>query len=222
MQRDSNLELLVIDSTVYCESDALKHEANETDINECEEGLDNCDQNTQLCINTEGSFHCEIQGGVTQCPAGYKINKEQRKCEDVDECKENLHSCMDETEICRNNIGAYECDTKCKEGFLYDNELRSCVGTIVSESTFAWRESGKPPPVHPNEIRTSISPSSAIELNTTSALANYATEAGKFVKNPQYGTDIPHHLTIPEMESTGGTSHPMVVTLLKTTESDGV
>nr|CAD7430770.1 unnamed protein product [Timema monikensis] len=37
---------------------------------------------------------------------------------------------------------------------------------------------GNTPPVHPTEIRTSISPSSAIELNTTSALANYATEAG--------------------------------------------
>nr|CAD7587801.1 unnamed protein product [Timema genevievae] len=36
----------------------------------------------------------------------------------------------------------------------------------------------KPPPVHPTEIRTSISPPSVIELNTTSALANYATEAG--------------------------------------------
>nr|CAD7259859.1 unnamed protein product [Timema shepardi] len=30
--------------------------------------------------------------------------------------------------------------------------------------------------VHPTEIRTSISPSSAVELNTTSALANYAAE----------------------------------------------
>nr|CAD7398337.1 unnamed protein product [Timema cristinae] len=37
---------------------------------------------------------------------------------------------------------------------------------------------GKPPPVHPTEIQTSISPSSAVGLNTTSALANYATEAG--------------------------------------------
>nr|CAD7459328.1 unnamed protein product [Timema tahoe] len=35
----------------------------------------------------------------------------------------------------------------------------------------------KPHPVHPTEIRTSISPSSAVGLNTTSALANYATEA---------------------------------------------
>nr|CAD7577895.1 unnamed protein product [Timema californicum] len=37
---------------------------------------------------------------------------------------------------------------------------------------------GKPPPVHPTEIRTSISPSSAVKLITTSALVNYATEAG--------------------------------------------
>nr|CAD7428002.1 unnamed protein product [Timema monikensis] len=36
---------------------------------------------------------------------------------------------------------------------------------------------GKTTPVHPTEIRTSISPSSAAELNTTSALANHATEA---------------------------------------------
>nr|CAD7588569.1 unnamed protein product [Timema genevievae] len=35
----------------------------------------------------------------------------------------------------------------------------------------------KPPPVHPTEIRTLISPPSAVGLNTTSALANYATES---------------------------------------------
>nr|CAD7454274.1 unnamed protein product [Timema tahoe] len=34
--------------------------------------------------------------------------------------------------------------------------------------------------IHPTEIRTLISPSSAVELNTTSALANYATEAVLF------------------------------------------
>nr|CAD7262047.1 unnamed protein product [Timema shepardi] len=36
----------------------------------------------------------------------------------------------------------------------------------------------KQPPVHPTEIRTSISPSSVVEVNMTSALVNYATEAG--------------------------------------------
>ncbi|CAG2054546.1 unnamed protein product, partial [Timema podura] len=43
------------------------------------------------------------------------------------------------------------------------------------------RHPEKPPPVHPTEIRTSISPSSAVEFNTTSALANYGTEAGEFM-----------------------------------------
>nr|CAD7586901.1 unnamed protein product [Timema genevievae] len=43
---------------------------------------------------------------------------------------------------------------------------------------------GKLPPVHPTEILTSISPSSAVELNTTSALANYTTEAAIFLANP--------------------------------------
>nr|CAD7572092.1 unnamed protein product [Timema californicum] len=38
----------------------------------------------------------------------------------------------------------------------------------------------KPPPFHLTEIRTSISPSSAVELNTTRALANYATEAAYY------------------------------------------
>nr|CAD7445940.1 unnamed protein product [Timema bartmani] len=49
-----------------------------------------------------------------------------------------------------------------------------------NEPAFAWRESVKTPPVHPTKIRTSISLSSACELNTTSALANYATKAGVF------------------------------------------
>nr|CAD7439999.1 unnamed protein product [Timema bartmani] len=38
-----------------------------------------------------------------------------------------------------------------------------------SDPAFAWSESGKSLPVHPTEIRTSISPSSAVELSTTSA-----------------------------------------------------
>nr|CAD7577802.1 unnamed protein product [Timema californicum] len=50
----------------------------------------------------------------------------------------------------------------------------------------AGKLSEKPPPVHPTEIRASISPSSAVELNTTSALINYATEIDKIaIKIPQ-------------------------------------
>nr|CAD7425300.1 unnamed protein product [Timema monikensis] len=47
-------------------------------------------------------------------------------------------------------------------------------------SRYMWGLLARHFSVHPTEIRTSISPSSAVELNTTSALANYATEADKF------------------------------------------
>nr|CAD7259728.1 unnamed protein product [Timema shepardi] len=53
----------------------------------------------------------------------------------------------------------------------------------------------KPPPVHPTEIRTSISPSSAVELNTTSALANCATEEGESAGLWQCPAD-PHLLSL--------------------------
>nr|CAD7573021.1 unnamed protein product [Timema californicum] len=38
------------------------------------------------------------------------------------------------------------------------------------------------PPVHPTEIRTSISPSLAVDFNTTSVLDNYATEGSSSTK----------------------------------------
>ncbi|CAG2052897.1 unnamed protein product [Timema podura] len=43
--------------------------------------------------------------------------------------------------------------------------------------------------LHPTEIRTSISPCSAVELNTTSALANYATEG---LRRPYLDEVYPH------------------------------
>nr|CAD7408030.1 unnamed protein product [Timema cristinae] len=53
---------------------------------------------------------------------------------------------------------------------------------LVSEPAFAWRESGKPfrknHPSSPDQDSNLISPSSAVELNMASALANYATEKG--------------------------------------------
>nr|CAD7256191.1 unnamed protein product [Timema shepardi] len=53
------------------------------------------------------------------------------------------------------------------------------IGWIASWVTVdETMESGER--AHPTEIRSSISPSSAVELDTTSALANYATEAAYF------------------------------------------
>nr|CAD7196767.1 unnamed protein product [Timema douglasi] len=59
------------------------------------------------------------------------------------------------------------------------NERLSVLSPTVRRNILSLEDTDKekPPPVHPTEIRTSITPSSAVEqLNTTSALANYATK----------------------------------------------
>nr|CAD7595506.1 unnamed protein product [Timema genevievae] len=51
------------------------------------------------------------------------------------------------------------------------------------------QQRGKPPPVHPTEIQTLISPFSAVELNTTSALASYATEDDEITMGESFGNN---------------------------------
>nr|CAD7199198.1 unnamed protein product [Timema douglasi] len=51
------------------------------------------------------------------------------------------------------------------------------IGSLVYRESDSFLDYSAIEAVHPTEIRTSISPSSALELNTTSALANYAIEA---------------------------------------------
>nr|CAD7592436.1 unnamed protein product [Timema genevievae] len=67
------------------------------------------------------------------------------------------------------------------KGYYYQAEIKGQTVTWIVPHHFSFEE--KPPPVHLTEIRTSISPSTAVELNTTSALANYATEADDIEKD---------------------------------------
>nr|CAD7606517.1 unnamed protein product [Timema genevievae] len=102
-------------------------------------------------------------------------------CENVYTTKEGLTKHMVRHSGERNFV----CDL-CGKGFMHRFDLSKHKKSSIhngkgSEPTFVWRKSGKPfrkKKVHPTEIQTSISPSSAVELNTSSALANYATEAG--------------------------------------------
>nr|CAD7409444.1 unnamed protein product [Timema cristinae] len=64
------------------------------------------------------------------------------------------------------------------DGSAYEQQLDVRMRSKVDKKQGEWKTIyEKTPPVHPTEIRTSISPSSAVELNTTSTLANYTTEA---------------------------------------------
>nr|CAD7396521.1 unnamed protein product [Timema poppensis] len=60
--------------------------------------------------------------------------------------------------------------------FHDDLKLKKKGTCICVEGGWVENHLGRTTPVHPTEIRTSISPSSAVELNMTSALANYTTE----------------------------------------------
>nr|CAD7431024.1 unnamed protein product [Timema monikensis] len=74
---------------------------------------------------------------------------------------------------------------------------------------------GNPPPIHPTEIRTSISQSKAVQLNTTSVLANYATEAGHKRLTQTAVHAIPPLSTVKPHMQAKGTSHSFRVLRLK-------
>nr|CAD7258390.1 unnamed protein product [Timema shepardi] len=68
--------------------------------------------------------------------------------------------------------------------------LANYATEVGSEPAFAWRESGKPfrkkpPPVHPTEIRTSISPSSAVELQHDKRVSQLRHRGGNKMSDNQ-------------------------------------
>nr|CAD7425849.1 unnamed protein product [Timema monikensis] len=117
------------------------------------------------------------------------------KCDSINDCSDGSDEIGCIVDGCPGN---FQCSSgQCLKRHLVCNGIVDCNdGTDETECGIGKAEleevnphlrggmSGKPfrkhpplPPVHPTKIRTSIPPSSAVELNTTSALANYATEA---------------------------------------------
>lgn len=117
------------------------------DVDECAGSRRSCHP-SQRCVNTAGSFFCELQA---PCPAGYQLRS--RVCEDVDECALQSHNCGAGF-VCENKVGSFVCNAKpkCIAGFSPDahgncvdiNECHSlsepcssgfsCVNTVGSYS----------------------------------------------------------------------------------------
>ncbi|KJE95002.1 tyrosine-protein kinase ITK/TSK [Capsaspora owczarzaki ATCC 30864] len=108
--------------TYYCTCQAgwrlQPNSRNCTEINECQEGLDNCDGNA-ICTNTIGSFEC-------QCASGFSGNG--TVCTDVNECST---SPCDEHASCTNYAGNFTCT--CAVG--YEGTGFECA--IKSRASFA-------------------------------------------------------------------------------------
>uniref|UniRef100_A0A669C070 Fibulin 2 n=1 Tax=Oreochromis niloticus TaxID=8128 RepID=A0A669C070_ORENI len=86
------------------------------DVDECMTGAHSC-KPSQRCVNTVGSFVCELQ--VT-CPAGYQLRNSL--CEDIDECTMRTHNCGMGF-VCENTVGSFLCNPKqkCISGFTQDS-----------------------------------------------------------------------------------------------------
>ncbi|CAK8682434.1 unnamed protein product [Clavelina lepadiformis] len=87
------------------------------DFNECTE--ERTCHDLASCSNIIGSYFCT-------CPAGYTGDGEIR-CDDIDECLDPL-ICNNESEMCVNSPGSYECE--CKEGF------QNTTGRCLESSLF--------------------------------------------------------------------------------------
>lgn len=95
------------DETAHCNVD----ECASPEMNQCE----------HKCINTLIGFHCE-------CNQGYKLMKDGKACEDIDECLDHNGNC---SQHCYNALGRHYC--KCDETY-YSRELdeRTCKRRNVS------------------------------------------------------------------------------------------
>lgn len=50
------------------------------DVDECEDGTNNCNWTTHFCVNTQGGYMCQEKSGSTDCVAGYKFSTQLNKC----------------------------------------------------------------------------------------------------------------------------------------------
>ena len=105
------------------------------DVNECLIATDNnC---SQLCINTNGSFHC-------QCNSGYVLSSDDTTCNgwqiwpphtvfhinyflDVNECLVgNANNC---SQLCINTNGSFHC--QCNSGYILSSDNLTCNGWLT-------------------------------------------------------------------------------------------
>ncbi|XP_041443130.1 adhesion G protein-coupled receptor E5 isoform X2 [Xenopus laevis] len=91
------------------------------DINECDTNTHKCGANTK-CKNTKGGYLCLCNPGYLKKNNTVKFtptdNKEDNKCEDINECDTNTHKCGANT-TCKNTKGGYEC--QCEPGYHTKN-----------------------------------------------------------------------------------------------------
>ncbi|XP_077990792.1 uncharacterized protein LOC144445111 [Glandiceps talaboti] len=76
---------------------------------------------------------CQEQYGniVCSCQSGFKLQKNNKNCSDINECNNNAGGC---DQICTNMDGSYQCD--CRFGFVLAEDGRTCIeGNTIDATT---------------------------------------------------------------------------------------
>uniref|UniRef100_A0A1I8I5M9 SUEL-type lectin domain-containing protein n=1 Tax=Macrostomum lignano TaxID=282301 RepID=A0A1I8I5M9_9PLAT len=129
-----------LEKTAGCTSGYKRQGKRCIDVNECAAKVPPCHSDS-TCVNLPGSFICLCREGFRhdrsrgcvslkkeKCPSkpkcdnGYRFDKANGKCVDINECKEN--PCLGDSATCVNTPGSFKC--KCKTGFEY-NKYFGCV-----------------------------------------------------------------------------------------------
>eukprot|EP00920_Eleutheroschizon_duboscqi_P038463 GHVT01092195.1.p1 GENE.GHVT01092195.1~~GHVT01092195.1.p1 ORF type:complete len:848 (+),score=286.26 GHVT01092195.1:202-2745(+) len=77
-----------------------------TNVDECRTGTNNCNPESQVCVDEQGGFRCE-------CKPGFQRAADGKTCLDVDECQDpRLHNCDLDTMVCHNETGSFRCSCK--------------------------------------------------------------------------------------------------------------
>ncbi|KAL0972864.1 hypothetical protein UPYG_G00195680 [Umbra pygmaea] len=85
-----------------------------SDVDECQVP-DTCGRE-RLCVNTDGSYHCD-------CKPGFRTHGLGRHCRDINECVEG-EFCFPRGE-CVNTVGSYQC--VCSHGYTTSSNGSSCL-----------------------------------------------------------------------------------------------
>ncbi|CAL1544000.1 unnamed protein product [Lymnaea stagnalis] len=89
------------------------------DIDECKEGLHECDLTIRKCINVPGGYQCGCADGFVEKNA---------QCVDINECAQDKNICKENSQ-CRNTEGSYDCI--CCAGYLWNPESLSCERELM-------------------------------------------------------------------------------------------
>nr|CAD7588214.1 unnamed protein product [Timema genevievae] len=192
LDRDSNLDIPVTGSLVYCESSTLDHAATEAG------------RSISSCVSDVLRFNDRLHGSAPHFPGGMLsmfLNASGYTSQHPTGADESSR------EQCSALLRCGPCSHLPPEINVRElpNFVFKGLGSVLA---FAWRESGKlfwkkTPSVHPTEIRILISPSSVVYFES-SAFDHPATETRKCTHicvEGEWKTTLEKHLSVPDRDS---------------------